>query len=71
VIDAGWVDRDALLTNVMLYWVTGTINSSFWPYDTIRHEPWPLPDERIEVPTAFAKFPRETRHPRARSRSGG
>jgi pimeloyl-ACP methyl ester carboxylesterase len=59
----GWVDRDALLTNIMLYWVTGAINSSFWPYYAIRHEPWPLPDERIEVPTGFANFPRETRHP--------
>jgi pimeloyl-ACP methyl ester carboxylesterase len=47
----------------MLYWVTGAINSSFWPYYAIRHEPWPLPDERIEVPTGFANFPRETRHP--------
>ena len=24
--------KDELLTNVMLYWVTGAINSSFWPY---------------------------------------
>ena len=59
----GWVDRDALLTNVMLYWVTEAINSSFWPYYAIRHEPWPLPGGRIATPTAYASFPRETRHP--------
>jgi microsomal epoxide hydrolase len=60
---AAWVDRDDLLTNVMLYWISGAINSSFWPYYAIRHDPWPLPEERIETPTAYASFPRETRHP--------
>jgi pimeloyl-ACP methyl ester carboxylesterase len=59
----GWLDRDSLLTNITLYWVTGAINSSFWPYYAIRHEPWPLPDEYIDTPTAYASFPRETRHP--------
>ena len=42
---------------------TGAINSSFWLYYAIRHDPWPLPDARIETPTAVASFPRETRHP--------
>ena len=67
----GWVDRDALLTNIMLYWVTGAINSSFWPYYAIRHEPWPLPDEKIEVPTGFAEFPRRDPPPAALVRRGG
>ena len=68
-------DRDALLTNIMLYWVTGAINSSFWPYYAIRHEPWPLPGTRIETPTGYAEFPvrdratRRARSPRARSTS--
>ncbi len=57
------VDLDSLLTNVMLYWVTEAINSSFWPYYAIRHDDWPMPDERVETPTAYASFPRETRHP--------
>ena len=57
------VDLDSLLTNIMLYWVTGAINSSFWPYYAIRHQPWPLPDRYVEVPTAHASFPREIRHP--------
>ena len=47
----------------MLYWVTGAINSSFWPYYAIRHEPWPVPEARVETPTGHASFPREIRHP--------
>ena len=53
----------SLLTNITLYWVTGAINSSFWPYYAIRHGAWPLPETRIDVPMAYASFPRETRHP--------
>ncbi len=59
----GWVALDSLLTNITLYWVTGAINSSFWPYYAIRHGAWPLPETRIDVPMAYASFPRETRHP--------
>jgi pimeloyl-ACP methyl ester carboxylesterase len=56
--------KDVLLTNVMLYWVTGAINSSLWPYFARRHSPWPFPaNQRIEVPTAYASFPREILHP--------
>ena len=56
--------KDVLLTNVMLYWVTGAINSSFWPYYARMHEPWPLPDgRRIEVPTGYAAFPHEILSP--------
>jgi pimeloyl-ACP methyl ester carboxylesterase len=56
--------KDVLLTNIMLYWVTGAINSSFWPYFARRHGAWPLPDnQRVEVPTAYASFPREILHP--------
>lgn len=59
--------RDDLLTNVMLYWVTGAIGSSFWPYYARMHEGWPLPDEAyVDVPTAYLAFPRELyRPPRA------
>jgi microsomal epoxide hydrolase len=59
----GWLDRDSLLTNITLYWVTEAINASFWPYYAIRHDPWPLPDAFIETPTGYAEFPVETRHP--------
>lgn len=46
------VDIDSLLTNITLYWVTGAINSSFWPYYAVRHEPWPVPLTRSSTPTA-------------------
>ena len=29
--------KDELLTDVMLYWATGAINASFWPYYSSRH----------------------------------
>ena len=60
------VTKDDLLTNIMLYWVTQTINSSFWLYYQMRHAPWRLgPGEKINVPTAMASFPGEiTRPPR-------
>jgi len=56
--------KDVLLTNIMLYWVTGAINSSFWPYYARRHGPWPIPaGERIRVPAGYAEFPREILSP--------
>src|SRR5467141_4506094 len=56
--------KDELLTNVMVYWVTGAINASFWPYYARFHTPWPIADgQRIEVPTAYAAFPREIVRP--------
>jgi pimeloyl-ACP methyl ester carboxylesterase len=58
------VSKDTLLTNVMLYWVTGAINSSFWPYYARQHSRWPITEERpVTVPTAYASFPREILHP--------
>jgi microsomal epoxide hydrolase len=58
------VSKDVLLTNVMLYWVTGAINSSFWPYWARRHEPWPVNAQTpVRVPTAYASFPKEILHP--------
>jgi microsomal epoxide hydrolase len=58
------VSKDELLTNIMLYWVTRTINSSFWLYFQMRHHPWRLGrGERLTVPTAVAVFPREIMRP--------
>jgi microsomal epoxide hydrolase len=57
------VSRDDILTNVTIYWVTGSINASFWPYYDRSHRGWPLPDRRIEVPTGYAAFPREILRP--------
>jgi microsomal epoxide hydrolase len=57
------VDLDWLLTNIGLYWFTGAIGSSFWPYYATRHEPSPLPRTPSRTPVAYASFPREIRHP--------
>ena len=57
------VSRDDILTDVMIYWITGSINASFWPYYDRLHQGWPLPVERIDVPTGYAEFPREILHP--------
>ena len=56
--------KDDLLTNIMLYWTTGAINASFWPYYENRHSPWrPSREEPITVPTGYADFPRELVRP--------
>jgi pimeloyl-ACP methyl ester carboxylesterase len=48
------VDVDQLLTNVTLYWLTGTGGSSAHQYRAVRDEPAPV---RSEVPTGVAVFP--------------
>ena len=57
------VDRDQLLTNVMLYWLTGTAGSSArLYYETARARAW-SPTARSTVPTGVAVFPREIAPP--------
>ncbi len=52
--------RDQLLTNIMIYWLTGSIGTSMQLYYEQRHTPWRLnAGERITVPTAYAAFPGE------------
>lgn len=54
------VDRDQLLTDVMLYWLTGTAGSSGRIYYERAHSPyWGAPPETSTTPTALAVFPRE------------
>jgi pimeloyl-ACP methyl ester carboxylesterase len=56
--------KDQLLTNVMIYWITQTINSATRLYYESRHHPWrPDSTKRIETPTAAALFPRELLKP--------
>jgi len=58
------INKDELLTNIMVYWITQTINSSFWLYYQSRHDPWRLgKGERISVPTSVASFPGELARP--------
>ena len=56
--------RDDLLANVSLYWFTGAIGSSFWPYYARMHAGWPIPEGKtIDVPTGYAEFPKEILRP--------
>ena len=57
------VDRDQLLTNVTLYWLTGTAGSSArLYYETARSRAWG-PPAVSGVPTGVAVFPREIAPP--------
>ncbi len=58
------VSKDDLLNNIMVYWITETIQSSFWLYYHSRHDGWKLPKgEKITVPTAVGSFPGEISRP--------
>jgi len=55
------LSRDAVLANVTLYWLTGTIGSSLRLYREASGHPLRLAaGERIRVPTGMALFPAET-----------
>ena len=65
--DARGVTPDDVLTTVMIYWVTGCIGSSFWPYWTRLHGDWVLDDVagaggRIAAPLTYLDFPKELVH---------
>jgi pimeloyl-ACP methyl ester carboxylesterase len=55
------VSRDEMLANISLYWFTGAIGSSFWPYYARLHGAWPV--KSVDVPTGYAEFPREIIRP--------
>lgn len=57
--------RDELLTNIMIYWVTETINSSIRVYYEMAHA-MPAPDrgKRSSVPAAVAHMPLDAPLPR-------
>jgi pimeloyl-ACP methyl ester carboxylesterase len=58
------VSRDEMLANIALYWFTGAIGSSFWPYYARMHGPWPIAEgQTVDVPTGYAQFPREILRP--------
>ncbi|MFE1833628.1 epoxide hydrolase family protein [Streptomyces sviceus] len=50
------IDRDTLLTNVMLYWLTGTAGSAARMYYENSHVPDWFPTRTSGVPTAVANF---------------
>ena len=51
--------RDELLTTITIYWVTGSINSSFLFYYERQLDPGLWSAFRVEVPTGVALFPKE------------
>jgi microsomal epoxide hydrolase len=52
--------RDMLLTNIMLYWLTGCINASFWPYYARAHGPFIVPGGgKVTAPMGYAEHPKE------------
>jgi microsomal epoxide hydrolase len=56
--------RDQLLTNITIYWVTGTINSSTrLYYESMKSGGLGALTGRVEVPTAIAMFPHELYRP--------
>ena len=58
------ISRDEMLANISLYWFTGAIGSSFWPYYARMHNPWPIPDDgAVTAPTGYAEFPKEILRP--------
>ncbi len=58
------IDRDRMLANISLYWFTGAIGSSFWPYYARMHGQWPIPSGgTVGVPTGYCAFPREIIRP--------
>jgi epoxide hydrolase len=62
----GAVDRDQLLTNVTVYWLTGTAGSSArLYYETARARAWGPPGwgDSPAVPTGVAVFPKEIAPP--------
>lgn len=61
--------KDELLTNIMIYWVTQTVNTSIRTYLEVAHSAYsdkgePRPVERVDVPTGVAIFPAEAPVPR-------
>ncbi|SDF42155.1 epoxide hydrolase family protein [Thalassobaculum litoreum] len=58
------VSRDRMLADISLYWFTGAIGSSFWPYYARAHGPWPIPlGGTIAVPVGYLQSPREILRP--------
>ena len=56
--------KDQLLTNITIYWITQSINSSTRLYYEVRHGAYRLaPSERVEAPTGIALFPGEMIRP--------
>ncbi|MBC8074534.1 MAG: epoxide hydrolase, partial [Chloroflexales bacterium] len=59
--------KDELLTNIMIYWATETINSSMRGYYEGFHaeaDAWGQAPQRVEAPVGLALFPKDNPAPR-------
>lgn len=56
------IPRDEMLADISLYWFTGAIGSSFWPYYARMHGPWPITGT-VDVPVGYVEFPKEILKP--------
>jgi microsomal epoxide hydrolase len=58
------VPRERLLGNIALYWFTGCIGASFWPYYDRLHGAQMIPEgTTIDIPAGYAEFPHEILRP--------
>ena len=57
--------KDEILTNVMIYWLTGTIGSSMRMYHANGDIPPAQHVRRVEIPSGFSLFPGDIVHPPA------
>jgi microsomal epoxide hydrolase len=58
------ISRDEMLADISLYWFTGAIGSSFWPYYARMHSAWPIsPGRTVDAPTGYIEFPKEILRP--------
>ena len=54
------ISIDKLLANITLYWITGCIGASFWPYYARYRSDWPISKkEPIKTPMGYSEFPKE------------
>lgn len=53
------LDRDQVLTNVMLYWLPGRALTAASIYYEMDHSGYGFLAGRVEVPTGYARFPKE------------
>tara|TARA_B100000767_G_scaffold174963_1_gene163573 strand:+ start:839 stop:1975 length:1137 start_codon:yes stop_codon:yes gene_type:complete len=54
------INIDKMLANITLYWLSGCIGASFWPYYVRHRSDWPISsDNPILVPMAYSEFPKE------------
>jgi pimeloyl-ACP methyl ester carboxylesterase len=66
LIEAAWGGRDALLTNIMIYWTSQTVATSVRMYksDAIAQWSGAQPLQKSNVPAGLAVFPREAQFPK-------